>query len=190
MDAQSAVDGIRSQGRARVLTFLGFSDAGYENPSQVRETLLTELGRFDPADTLVCGGATEDGIGMVYPLAQRLGFRTAGIVSSLAGREGVRISPACAAVFMVDDDRWGGRQADGRLSPTSQAMVQASDLMISIGGGEIARDELEEGRRLGRTVRFHAADMDHARAAAKAVKAGKPPPTTFGSDAQTLFGDQ
>lgn len=62
--------------------------------------------------------------------------------------------------------------------------------MIGIGGGAITRDELEEGRKKGKTVRFHKADMDHARATANAAKEGKLPPLEFGGDAQTLFQDQ
>lgn len=187
MDAQAAVDSIRSQGRARVVTFLGFSDAGYENEAEVREALLDELKNFDPLDTIVCSGATTEGIGMVYPLAVREGFRTAGIVSSLAYAEGKQFSTKCEIVLVVDDDTWGGKQPNGHLSATSQAVVSASDVMIGIGGGPITRDELEEGRKKGKTVRFHKADMNHAQAKANAAKVGKPPPQEFGGDAQTLF---
>ncbi len=190
MDTQAAVEGIRSQGRARVVTFLGFSEAGYEDEAEVSETLLAELNHFDPLDTIVCSGATTEGIGMVYPLAVRQGFRTAGVVSSLARGQGVQFSTECEVVFIVDDKTWGGKQANGRLSATSKALVGASDVMIAIGGGAIARDELEEGRKQGKTVRFHKAEMDHSRAAAKAAKLGNPPPTEFGGDAQTLFQDQ
>lgn len=188
-DAQAAVEGIRSQGRPRVVTFLGFSDSGYEDEAAVRETLLAELRQFDPLDTLVCAGATTEGIGMVYPLAVRQGFRTAGVVSSLARREGAQLSTECEIVFIVNDKTWGGKQANGRLSATSKAMVWASDVLIAIGGGAIARDELEDARRQGRTVRFHKAEMDHSRAEAKAAGSGFPAPTDFGGDARTLFQD-
>ena len=187
MDVEAAVEGIRSKGCARVVTFLGFSGAGYENEEHARRVLLRELARFDPADTLVCAGATSDGIGMVYPLAAQQGFRTAGIVSSRARNEGAQLAEACGVIFMVDDDSWGGRQADGRLSPTSTAMVAASDVMIAIGGGAIARDELQEALRLGKTVRFHPAEMDRARAVAKAAEEGAPRPRDFGGEAQGLF---
>lgn len=187
VNAQAAVEGIRSQGREHVVTFLGFSDAGYEDESEVAETLLAELRNFDPMNTIVCSGATAEGIGMVYPIALRLGFRTAGVVSSLARGEGVRFSAECEVVFIVDDKAWGGRQSNGRLSPTSNAVVEASDVMIAIGGGSIARDELEEGRKRGKIVRFHSAEMNHSRAVARAVKAGRPPPMEFGGEARTLF---
>ncbi|EJM69333.1 hypothetical protein PMI29_01956 [Pseudomonas sp. GM49] len=189
MDAKAAVEGIRSQGQTRVVTFLGFSGAGYENTDQVRKTLLSELEKFDPLDTIVCAGATAEGIGMVYQLAAMKGFRTVGIVSSVAREEGVKFSPECERVFVVDDDSWGGKRVDGRLSPTSQAMVNASDVMVGIGGGSIARDELEAGRKDGKTVRFYKADMDHARAELKAVKADRPAPRDFGGAAQALFLD-
>ncbi|MCF5716036.1 hypothetical protein I9H06_17560 [Pseudomonas tremae] len=187
MDAKVAVEGIRSQGYARVVTFLGFAGAGYEYPDQVEKILLSELENFDPTDTIVCAGATAEGIGMVYRLAAMKGFRTVGVVSSIAREQGVKFSAECEGVFVVNDDTWGGRRADGRLSPTSQAMVDTSDVMIGIGGGSIAKDELEEGLRTDKTIRFYKADMDHARAKLKAAKAGKPVPVHFDGAAQTLF---
>ncbi len=190
MNAQAAVEGIRSLGLARVVTFLGFSDAGYDDEAKVRKTLLTELKNFDPSDTIVCSGATAEGIGMIYSLAVLQGFHTAGIVSSQALAEGVQFSTQCEAVFVVDDNTWGGKQANECLSATSQAVVDVSDVMIGIGGGAITRDELEGGRKKGKTVRFHKADMDHSRAIASAAKAGKLPPREFGGDAQTLFQEQ
>lgn len=189
-DAQSAVDGIRSQGRARVVTFIGFSGTGYEDEAEVRETILKELKNFNPSDTLVCAGATPDGIGMVYPVALQKGFRTAGIVSSRARSEGASFSTECEVVFVVDDATWGGMQVNGRLSPTSRAMVGACDVMIGIGGGAIARDELAEALKKGKTVSFHNADMNHALATEKAAKAGKEPPSDFGGEAQSLFQNQ
>ncbi len=189
MDAKVVVEGIRSQGKARVVTFLGFAGAGYEYPDQVRTVLLSELENFDPADTIVCAGATADGIGMVYGLAAMKGFQTVGVVSSIAREQGVKFSPECGRVFVVNDDVWGGKRADGRLSPTSRAMVDASDVMIGIGGGSIARDELEEGRKSGKIVRYYKTDMNHARAKLKAAKAGKPASINFGGAAQKIFKD-
>lgn len=189
MDAKAAIEGIRSLDQARVVTFLGFSGAGYEETDRVQEMILSELENYDPSDTVVCAGATAEGIGMVYELAAKRGFRTAGIVSSVARKSGVNFSPECQYVFEVDDDSWGGKQIDGRLSATSQAMVGASDVMVCVGGGTISRDEIEEGCKRGKTVRFYKADMDHARAKLKAAKAGKPIPQNFGGAAQTLFQD-
>lgn len=186
-DAQAAVDGIRSQGRARVVTFIGFSGTGYQDETEVRDTILKELKNFDPSNTLVCAGATAEGIGVVYTIALQNGFRTAGIVSSQARSQGARFATECEIVFVVDDATWGGRQDNGRLSPTSQAMVAACDVMIGIGGGAIARDELEEARNKSKVWSFHKADMNHALAAEKAANAGKDPPTDFGGEAQSLF---
>ncbi|SEB22708.1 toll/interleukin-1 receptor domain-containing protein [Variovorax sp. YR216] len=189
-DAPSAINGIRSQGCARVLTFTGFSGTGYEDETEVRNLILEELESFDPADTLVCAGATREGIGMVYPIALQKGFRTAGIVSSRARSEGAKFSTECEVVIVVEDTTWGGKQGNGRLSPTSQAMVGACDVMIGIGGGAIARDELDEARKKGKSVRFHKADMNHKLAAEKAAKAGEEPPRDFAGEAQSLFSDQ
>ena len=189
-DTQSAVEGIRSLGRACVVTFTGFSGTGYEDEAEVREAIHMELKNFDPSDALVCAGATPEGIGMVYPIALQKGFRTAGIVSSRARSEGVSFSTECEVVFVVDDNSWGGKQCNGRLSPISQAMVDACDVMIGIGGGPIARDELAEALKKGKTGRFHKADMNHALAKEKAAKAGKESPHNFSGEAQSLFSDK
>jgi hypothetical protein len=164
----------------RVVTFVGYSGAGYED----RKAMLTEAGEvleeFDPADTIVNIGATPDGIGAVYELAVQHGFVTTGIVSTQAQEHDARISPCVGHVFYVEDETWGGFIDGGkRLSPTSAAMVAVSDLMVGIGGGEVARDELLSAKSEGREVRFIAADMNHAIAIEKAAKRGLPGPTDF-----------
>ena len=173
-----------------MVTFTGFSGTGYEDEAEVREVILKELKNFDPSDTLICAGATPEGIGMVYPVALQKGFCTAGIVSSRARSEGASFSTECEVVFVVEDTTWGGKQDNGRLSATSQAMVGACDVMIGIGGGAIARDELEEARKKGKTVRFYKADMNHALALEKAAKTGKDLLSDFGGEAQSLFLNQ
>lgn len=187
-DGVCAVQAIRALGRSRVLTFVGFSGTGYEDANAVREVILQELQAFTPADTLVCAGATSDGIGMVYPLALKRGFRTAGIVSSQARSAKAGFSSECEVAVVVRDGTWGGK-TDGRLSPTSRAMVDASDVIVAIGGGAIAHDELDEARRKGKTVRFHDADMNHALAIEKSARQGAEPPKDFGGDAKSLFKD-
>ena len=188
-DAQAAIAAVRALGRERVVTFVGFSALGYEDETAVRDIIVRDLANFDPDDTLVCAGATSEGIGMVYAVAVQRGFRTAGIVSALARAEGVPLSAECEAVCFVDDTTWGGTQPSGRLSATSQATVDACSVMIGIGGGAIARDELQHARSKGKTVRFHNADMNHALAAQKAAKSGKPAPQDFAGEAQSLFAN-
>ena len=89
-------------------------------------------------------------------------------------------------VYVIQDNTWGGRQGT-RLSPTSEAMVEACDEMIGVGGGAIARDELEEARRRGKPVKFFPADMNHALATEKARKANDPLPTNFHGEAHAVF---
>lgn len=183
--ASSAVDAIHASGQ-RVVAFCGFSAAGYEDSQEVEHLLCAQLARFSPQSTVICSGATADGIGMIYPLARRAGFRTIGIVSSLAQAEGIAMSNDVDVVYFVQDDTWGGRQG-ALLSPTSEAMVTACDEMIGVGGGAIARDELDEMRKRGKPVHFIPADMNHALAVEKARKVGKSIPTDFRGEAHTLF---
>lgn len=172
----------------RVVTFVGYSAAGYEDPGIVARVAGDVLAEHDPARTVVNGGATADGVGAVYRLARSKGYPTTGIVSSLARDRRATLSPFVDRVFFVEDERWGGRlPGTHRLSPTSAAMVAVSDVMVGIGGGEIARDELLAALRARKEVRFHPADMNHRRARDAARRRGRPEPTDFrGAAAETL----
>lgn len=163
-----------------ILTFLGFSDSGYEDPATVLSSVETILDGLDADETIINAGATRSGIGMVYEIAKEKGFSTTGIVSMEAKRVGIDPSPFVDDVFYVDDLIWGGFIDDGReLSPTSKAMVSVSDRLIAIGGGRVARDELLAARSMGKATEIIPADMNHARAIAKARERNDPEPTDF-----------
>ena len=66
-------------------------------------------------------------------------------------------------------------------------MVENSDVLIGIGGGEVARDELMAAKRIGKEVRFFPADMNHQKAREKAQKKGLPVPTSFAGAASESF---
>jgi len=183
--AKLAVLAVRSLGK-HIVTFVGFSGGGYENRARVNGIIRECLGRFDPTRTTICAGATPDGIGAVYRFAKDLGFDTVGIVSSIAEEEDVAFSPDVDTVHIVKDGSWGGLH-NGALSPTSTAMVEASDEIVAIGGGEIACQEVEAARKVGKNVTYLPADMNHAAARDKAAKNGDPPPTRFEGPVHRLF---
>ena len=125
-------------------------------------------------------GATLEGIGAVYELAKQKGFATTGIVSTQAHEAKSALAPCVDTVFFVEDASWGGLvPGTTRLAPTSQAMVQVSDEVVAIGGGEISRDELEAAQRMDKKWQVFPADMNHAIAREKALKKGQPAPTDF-----------
>jgi hypothetical protein len=188
VDPAAAVALVRESGR-RVLTFIGFSGAGYEDEAAMLAAARTVLERFSPRDTIVNAGATAEGIGAVYRLAKALGFTTTGIVSSQALDSGTPISPFVDRVAYVADESWGGCVDEtGRLSPTSRAMVEASDVLVAIGGGEIGRDELLAARRAGKPVEFVPAEMNHAEACSRAARKGEPEPRDFRGEVHRVFG--
>jgi hypothetical protein len=171
-----------------VVTFIGYSRAEYEQPKEMIAIAKGVLSEFDPAATIVNSGATRSGIGAVYEVAKSMGFMTTGIVSSQARAHNAEFSQAVDQVFFVEDDRWGGRSGDKeQLSPTSEAMVENSDVVIGIGGGEVGRDEMIVAARRGKKIRFFPADMNHQKAVAKAKKASRPMPTNFGGAAAKVF---
>jgi hypothetical protein len=172
----------------QVLTFLGYSGAEYESKAAMLERASRILDEFDPATTIVNIGATAEGIGAVYETAKAKGFQTTGIVSTQARENDVKLSPCVDTVFYAKDATWGGFIAGTeRLSATSQAMVDNSDIIVAIGGGEVSRDELIAAKRLGKRVAFVAADMNHEIARAKARKRGQPAPTDFRGAAGIAF---
>ncbi|MBY5351316.1 hypothetical protein [Rhizobium leguminosarum] len=165
---------------AEVVTFLGYSGAGYEDADAILGRADAALKDLDPKHWIVNIGATEEGIGAVYEIAKQRGFTTSGIVSTQARDEKVALSPCVDFVFYVEDATWGGYLPDKKtLSPTSMAMVAVSDTMIAIGGGAVARDEVLEARRLGKKMEFIPADMNHRVAREKAARQGQPEPTDF-----------
>jgi hypothetical protein len=177
-NVDAAIALVRAPGRS-IITFLGFSGSGYEDPPAVERAIAKVLDALNPASVIICAGATSDGIGIVYPLAKKRGFTTIGIVSAIAEKEGVGFSPDVDTVFVIADDTWGGRDTSGRLSPTSAVMVGSTDEMFAIGGGEIARDEAMAAREKGKKVRYIAADMNHAAAIKKAREKRQPEPHDF-----------
>jgi len=183
----SAVDATPQQVRQffegqkkQVLTFVGYSGAGYEDRAGMLNTASELLDEFAPAGVIVNIGATPDGIGAIYALAKQKGFTTTGIVSTKAKEYDAAVADCVDHVFYVRDATWGGF-IDGKdtLPPTSTAMVENSDYLVAIGGGTVARDELIAAQRLGKKVRFVPADMNHQKARDKAKKKNLPAPTDF-----------
>lgn len=178
-DAKQIDDFVRGKGM-KVLGFVGYSGAGYEDAAALRAAAEQVLAQHDPTATLVNIGGTAVGIGAVYELAKRRGFATMAIVSTLARDGGEPLSPCVDRVFFVPDSRWGGRlPGSTRLSPTSAAIVAHSDELVAIGGGEIARDELQAARHAGKLTSCFAADMNHRAARDKALARGQPEPVDF-----------
>ena len=172
----------------KVLTFVGYSGAEYEDKAAMLTQAKRILAEFDPAKTIVNIGATLDGIGAVYEEAKRLGFVTTGTVSTQARESKAALSPYVDHVFYVKDATWGGLlESTRQLSPTSTAMVMSSDVMVGIGGGDVARDEMLAAKQLGKEVRFIPADMNHRIAIEKAEKKGQSSPTEFHGAAHAVF---
>ena len=91
MVSSVTVSSFVKQQRKKVLTFVGFSGAGYEDPATLLAHAERVLDAQNASRTLVNIGATAEGIGKVYELAKAKGFSTIGIVSSLARDEAVPI---------------------------------------------------------------------------------------------------
>jgi len=154
----------------------------------MRKQAELTLSEFNPDKTIVNIGATPVGIGAVYDLARRKGFFTTGIVSSQARLHKLKLSRYVDQAFYVEDSTWGGfAPGTNELSPTSKAMVANSDILVGIGGGEVARDELVAAKLSGKQVRFIPADLNHRKAKLSARKKNLPEPADFRGAASTVF---
>ena len=172
-----------------VVTFVGYSGAGYEDVDRMIEEARNVLSIHSPKRVIVNIGATVDGVGAVYRLAKEMGFETTGIVSIQAKKSNAKISPDVGKVFFVADETWGGFKAGTQtLNPTSRALVLCSDIVVGIGGGAIARDELIAAKSAGRIVKFIPADKNHKAAIDKARKKNLPVPGEFHGAAFEVFG--
>jgi hypothetical protein len=187
-DAATAIAEIRRLGRT-VVTFTGFSGGGYQQRPAVDRVIESILVTLDPGSVLVCSGATSQGIGTVYRIAKQRQrpFETLGIVSSIAEKESAEFSAYVDTIYVVADETWGGVDDSGHLSPASAAIVGATDRIVSIGGGAIARDEISVAMALGKPVTFIPAEMNHSAALERARDKKLPTPTDFRGSVHTLF---
>lgn len=160
-------------------TLAGYSGAEYEDPQAMHAAVERALAGRDPKQWIVSVGATAVGIGAAYDVAKRLGFGTIGVVSSLARDEKVELSKCVDVVFFVPDTTWGGLTAQGRLSPTSQTVVETGSEFLAIGGGAATREEMLAAHRAGKPVGFIPADMKHEVAVQKVARKGLPAPKDF-----------
>jgi len=189
MTAQEAVSFIKSRGKM-VLTFFGYSGMGYEDEEAMLNIAKNLLQHYLPEKTLINIGATSVGCGAVYPLAKSMGFETSGIVTTVALKYPEEISDSVDHICFVKDKQYGGKlPGSNELSPTSRAMVDCSDMLVSIGGGDICRDELLEGKKLGKPIQFFPAEMNHENGIRFANRRGLPAPRSFVGSVHELFED-
>ena len=187
MTPQEALAFFKSHGKT-VLTLFGYSGVQYQNTNGMLDIVDRILFQYSPDNTLVNIGATHVGLGAAYPLAKSRGFTTAGIVANLALEYPESISEAVDFVCFIEDEPWGGKLPNSdELSPTSQAMVLCSDILIGIGGGEITRDEMMYGKKLGKPVSFYPAESHHETTIRVAAKKGLPKPESFWGAANDAF---
>jgi hypothetical protein len=174
-----------------VLTFYGYSGMGYEDEEGMLKMAREVLSQYRPEKTLVVSGATEVGIGAVYRLAKSMGFETAGIVTMEEAADPDDISVFVDHVCFIKDAQHGGRLPNSNeLSPTSRAMVDCSDLLIAIGGNDISREELTEGKKQGKPIQFFPAELNHEQAIRQAKRKGLPMPESFSGAVHEEFGDR
>ena len=188
MTPEEAVSYFKGRGKM-ILTFYGYSGMGYEDEHGMLQTARQVLSQYHPEKTIVMIGATSVGVGAVYRVAKANGFETAGIVTTEALQYPAEVSNAVDHICFIEDTQYGGKLPNSdELSPTSKAMVACSDILVAIGGGDISRDELLEGKKQGKPIQFFPADVNHEGMVRRAKRLGQPEPETFMGSAHEVFG--
>ena len=188
MRPEEAVSFMRTQGKI-VLTFFGYS-VSYNDKEAMLKIVRDVLAQYSPEKTLVNIGATTGGLGAAYPLTKSLGFVTTGVVSTEALDYPDEISEAADHICFIKDKQWGGKLSNSeQLSPTSKAMVECSDILVAIGGNDVSRDELLEGKKQGKPIQYFPAEMDHDAAIRRAKRLGLPKPESFMGSVHEVFGN-
>jgi len=187
MTPEEAISFMRKQGKI-ILTFFGYS-VSYNDQEAMLKIVRNVLAQYSPERTLVNIGATKGGLGAAYQLIKSLGFVTTGIVSTESLNYPDEISEAVDHICFIKDKQWGGKLPNSEtLSPTSEAMVKCSDILVAIGGNDVSRDELMEGRKQGKPIQYFPAEMDHNAAIRRAKRLGLPAPKSFMGSVHEVFG--
>lgn len=151
----------------KVCLFMGYSDLGYQNESEMLSIVKEKLSELSPEEYLVCIGATAQGIGRAYATAKEMGFETIGIVSTLALSSAGSFSRYVDRIYIVNDDRWGGYIPGTNLAtPTTRAFLETADIVHAIGGGNntVALLQIAVAQYSDLKVSFTPADMNHKKA--------------------------
>jgi hypothetical protein len=168
-----------------IVTFMGYSAMGYEHPDIVDEILIEKLRSLNPRKHIINCGSTKGGISRIYELAKGMGFETMGIVSTQALTYAGQFSPHVDYHIIVNDKHWGGRLADGRLTPVTKVFVELSDEIFAVGGGMNTAVTIEAFEALGgkQKLTYLPAQMNSESARREALYKKQAPQTSYEGDA-------
>lgn len=139
------------------IIFIGFSGLDYEDREKLKEEItkileahIAEEGKHN---LIIIAGATDDGIGMVYNIANDLGIKTAGIVSEQARGS---TSEFCDHVIYVDDP--DGSWRTEKNGQTYLCHLAKKAVVHVFSGGQVALNETVQLINAKATVKIH---FDH-----------------------------
>jgi hypothetical protein len=180
LSADAAIAKAKEVRRGKeIVTFMGNSSLGYQDLDVVDEILIGKLSGLNPAKHIINCGATKGGISRVYELAKKMGFETMGVVSNQALSYAGQFSPFVDHIILVADSKWGGRLADGSLTPVTRVFVEISDEMFAVGGGKNTAVTIEAFEATGKKLSFRSAEINHESARREALYKKQAPPTTY-----------
>ena len=175
----------------KVYTIFGFSKLGYQNWPEVAKQIESELSKQNPNDTLICIGATEDGIGKAYEIAKKGGFETIGIVSTNALSYSGKFSDFVDRIYIVNDTLWGGYvPGTNKLAETTTAFLGTANEIHAFGGGKNTAVTLSIAKQTGVPAYYTPAEMNHMKALQEAKEKDLEEPKDFWGAAKEMESRQ
>lgn len=149
-----AVGAVRAHiGNRTLWSFVGYwSNISSDSATREEKFVRKVLADASPERVVVSADGVQGGLDAVYNVARELNFSTIGIIAS-SRVESFNGTPPYVAdeIFVVNDEQWGGFENTSatmhhdisyEISPTSDAIVSLSSLVVGLGGPEGATQEM------------------------------------------------
>ncbi|KAI1732368.1 hypothetical protein Ddc_01231 [Ditylenchus destructor] len=160
-EIKSAFEGIKNQEHyTKVISFIGLTDGEYADSNGVKAIIKEHLNKYVNEKIIVNAGGRKAGIGVVYELAATMiassakdepkdcNWKLTGIVWEKGANDVVT-----GVLPFFTDGYWGGYNPEAqKLYPASETMIQVSDEIVAVGGGDIQMIEIAEAERRSKTV--------------------------------------
>lgn len=149
-----AVDAVRAHiGNRTLWSFVGYwTNISSDSATREEKFVRSVLADASPDRVVVSADGVQGGLDVVYKVARELNFSTIGIIAS-SRVESFNGTPPYVTdeIFVVNDERWGGFENTSatmhhdisyEISPTSDAIVSLSSLLVGLGGPLGATQEM------------------------------------------------
>ncbi len=174
------IETIMKNSGKKVVTILGNGEIPYASwdvdgyrPDSVVDGFVNQL---DPEKYILVFNDTRQ-LRHAVKMAELSGFQTVAILPSSQKEKAVEMAGDVGTVLFVKDSSEGGYvPGTTHLTPTSKAILGASDMIRAFGGDKKVGAEVLEAFKAGKDVRFTSLEQQRGATIKKASKQNRPPP--------------